>query len=191
MTENSTKEKSQNRRPRSGGRRNSRSKNPRSRNRSTRSNYTRRKSSPKKKSFWDKLLSFFGLGNSSKNGSTKSRSSRASNNGRSSTAAKEKGPRKEAKPKTPRVEQDPVEVTSPKLYVGNLSYDLAESDLFDLFSNAGSVKNVEIVRDRNSKSKGFGFVEMQTLDTAKQAVDKYHRHDFMGRQLVVSGAKQN
>ncbi|MEM9444994.1 MAG: hypothetical protein AAGA18_06545 [Verrucomicrobiota bacterium] len=191
MTENSTKEKSQNRRPRSGGRRNSRSKNSRFRNRSTRSNYTRRKSSPKKKSFWEKVLSFFGLDNHSKNGSSKSRSTRPGKNGRNTASAKEKNPRKETKPKTPRVEQDPVEVTTPKLYVGNLSYDLAESDLFDLFSNAGSVKNVEIVRDRNSKSKGFGFVEMQSLDTAKQAVDKYHRYDFMGRQLVVSGAKQN
>ena len=200
-TENSTKDKGQSRRPRGGGRRsNNRSKNgSRSRRGSTRNNSNRRRKSnaqPKKKSLWDMLLAFFGLGDkkgkSKSNGSAKTRGSRAGKNGRSASSSdKESRARPEAKPRTPRTEQEPVEVTSPKLYVGNLAYDLAESDLFDLFSNAGSVKNVEIVRDRNSNSKGFGFVEMQSLDTAKEAVEKYNRHDFMGRQLVVSGAKQN
>lgn len=82
------------------------------------------------------------------------------------------------------------EITSTKLYVGNLSYDAAESDLFDLFSKVGAVKNVEVVMDRqNSRSKGFGFVEMEELETAKLAVEKLNRTDFMGRQIVVSGAK--
>ena len=42
---------------------------------------------------------------------------------------------------------------------------------------------------RANRSKGFGFVEMETLDTAKQAAEKLNRTDFMGRQIVVSGAK--
>lgn len=81
------------------------------------------------------------------------------------------------------------DVTTPKLYVGNLPYETSESDLFDMFAQVGSVKNVEIVRDRQSNSKGFGFVEMQTLETAKAAAEKLHRSEFMGRELVVSGAK--
>jgi hypothetical protein len=97
-------------------------------------------------------------------------------------------PRREDRP--PRPEPTPQEITTPKLYVGNLSYDAAESDLFDLFSKVGEVKNVEVAQDRQSgRSKGFGFVEMASLDTAKEAAAKYNRTDFMGRQIVVSGAK--
>ena len=97
-------------------------------------------------------------------------------------------PRREDRP--PRPEPTPQEITTPKLYVGNLSYDAAESDLFDLFSKVGEVKNVEVAKDRHSgRSKGFGFVEMAALETAKEAAEKYNRTDFMGRQIVVSGAK--
>jgi RNA recognition motif-containing protein len=97
-------------------------------------------------------------------------------------------PRREDRP--PRPEPTPQEITTPKLYVGNLSYDAAESDLFDLFSKVGAVKNVEVAIDRHAnRSKGFGFVEMETLETAKEAAAKLNRTDFMGRQIVVSGAK--
>jgi hypothetical protein len=97
-------------------------------------------------------------------------------------------PRREDRP--PKAEPVPQEITSPKLYVGNLAYEAAESDLFDLFSKVGAVKNVEIAMDRHSsRSKGFGFVEMETLETAKAAAEKLNRTDFMGRQIVVSGAK--
>jgi hypothetical protein len=97
-------------------------------------------------------------------------------------------PRREDRP--PKAEPVPQEITSPKLYVGNLAYEAAESDLFDLFSKVGAVKNVEIAMDRHSsRSKGFGFVEMETLETAKEAATKLNRTDFMGRQIVVSGAK--
>ena len=97
-------------------------------------------------------------------------------------------PRREDRP--PKAEPTPQEITTPKLYVGNLAYEAAESDLFDLFSKVGAVKNVEVAMDRRSnRSKGFGFVEMESLDTAKQAAEKLNRTDFMGRQIVVSGAK--
>ena len=88
--------------------------------------------------------------------------------------------------RTPEV----VEVTSPRLYVGNLSFDAGESDLFDLFNGVGSVQNVEIVVNRhNMRSKGFAFVQMQSVDEAKRAVSDLHDKEFMGRKLVVSGAK--
>ena len=97
-------------------------------------------------------------------------------------------PRREDRP--PKPEPTPQEIVSPKLYVGNLAYEAAESDLFDLFSKVGAVKNVEVAMDRHAnRSKGFGFVEMETLETAKEAAAKLNRTDFMGRQIVVSGAK--
>jgi hypothetical protein len=97
-------------------------------------------------------------------------------------------PRREDRP--PKPEPTPQEITTPKLYVGNLSYDAVESDLFDLFSKVGHVKNVEVAMDRHAnRSKGFGFVEMESLETAKEAAEKLNRTDFMGRQIVVSGAK--
>lgn len=83
-----------------------------------------------------------------------------------------------------------VEVTSAKLYVGNLSYEAAENDLFELFKGVGTVRNAEIVtRKYDEKSKGFGFVTMTTIDEARRAVTELHDKEFMGRKLVVSGAK--
>jgi hypothetical protein len=102
----------------------------------------------------------------------------------------ERPPRAERPPREERPEPEPQEIVTPKLYVGNLAYEASESDLFDLFSKVGSVKNVEIAMDRRSnRSKGFGFVEMEVIETAKEAAEKLNRTDFMGRQIVVSGAK--
>jgi hypothetical protein len=107
---------------------------------------------------------------------------------RGERAERPERPRREDRP--PKAEPIPQEIVSPKLYVGNLAYEAAESDLHDLFSKVGLVKSVEIAMDRHSnRSKGFGFVEMESLDTAKQAAEKLNRTDFMGRQIVVSGAK--
>lgn len=85
---------------------------------------------------------------------------------------------------------EPKPVESPRLYLGNLSYDASEYDLEDLFKGVGSVRNVEIVYNRNThKSKGYGFIDMATLDEAKRAVEVLHDQPFMGRKLIVSGAK--
>jgi RNA recognition motif-containing protein len=85
-----------------------------------------------------------------------------------------------------------VEVSSPKLYVGNLSFDATESDLFELFSGVGSVRNAEIVTHKyNEKSKGFAFVTMTTIQEAQRAVAELHDKEFLGRKLVVSGAKSS
>lgn len=83
-----------------------------------------------------------------------------------------------------------VEVTSPRLYVGNLSYDATESDLFELFNGVGKVQNAEIVTHKQSqRSKGFAFVVMQSVEEAKRAVDVLHDKEFLGRKLIVSGAR--
>ena len=113
---------------------------------------------------------------------------RSSENGSSERAPRERSSRSERPTgmRSPEV----VEVTSPRLYVGNLSFDAAESDLFELFNGVGSVQNVEIVVNRHTmRSKGFAFIQMQSIDEAKRAVSELHDKEFMGRKLVVSGAK--
>jgi len=92
----------------------------------------------------------------------------------------------------PARKPESVEVTSPRLYVGNLSFDATESDLFELFNGVGHVQNAEVVSYRhNQRSKGFAFVSMQTIEEAKRAVDELHDKEFLGRKLVVSGAKSS
>lgn len=83
-----------------------------------------------------------------------------------------------------------VEVTTPRLYVGNLSFDATESDMLDLFNGVGIVQSVEVVSNRQThRSKGFAFVQMQTIEEARRAVAELHDKEYMGRKLVVSGAK--
>ncbi len=92
----------------------------------------------------------------------------------------------------PSRKPESVEVTTPRLYVGNLSFDATESDLFELFNGVGAVQNAEVVTYRhNQRSKGFAFVQMLTVDEAKRAVEELHDKEFLGRKLVVSGAKSS
>ena len=75
-----------------------------------------------------------------------------------------------------------------KLYVGNLSFDTTESDLKELFGQAGSVETVRIITDRDTgRSKGFGFVEMQ--DGGDKAIAQMNGKDFNGRALTVNEAR--
>ncbi len=100
--------------------------------------------------------------------------------------------RRDGPPREMRESRKPemIEVTSPKLYVGNLSFDAVENDLMELFRGFGEVRAAEVVANRHThKSKGFAFVTMQTVEDAKRAVEELHDKDFMGRKLVVSGAK--
>lgn len=81
-------------------------------------------------------------------------------------------------------------MTTERLYVGNLSYDASEGDLFELFNGVGKVQNAEVVvNNRTQRSKGFAFVTMATTDEAKRAVAELNGKDFMGRALQISGAK--
>jgi len=90
----------------------------------------------------------------------------------------------------PRQQPISTEVTNERLYVGNLSYDASESDLLELFSGSGNVKNAEVVvNSRTQRSKGFAFVTMMSVEEAKKAVADLNTRDFMGRPLVVGGAK--
>jgi RNA recognition motif-containing protein len=76
--------------------------------------------------------------------------------------------------------------------VGNLSYDATESDLLELFNGVGKVQSAEIVTTSDTyRSKGFGFVTMQTVDEALRAVETLHDQQFMGRRLVVNGSRSD
>lgn len=77
-----------------------------------------------------------------------------------------------------------------KLYVGNLSYNVTNSDLEQLFGPHGTVKSAEVIQDRDTgRSKGFGFVQMDTDDSAKAAISALHGKDMDGRALTVNEAK--
>lgn len=144
---------------------------------------------PVKQTFWQKLVALFT--------GQKSPSARVSNGSRSNR----NGDRSEQSERRDRFERNDtparearkpevVEVSSPKLYVGNLSFDATENDLFELFNGVGKVLNAEIVSHKyTQKSKGFSFVTMTTVDEAKRAVMELHDKEFMGRKLVVSGSK--
>ena len=83
-----------------------------------------------------------------------------------------------------------VEPTTPRLYVGNLSYDATDADLSALFSTYGTVTEATIVmQPGSSRSKGFAFVEMGSVEEAKAAAAALNDKDFQGRQMLVTGAK--
>jgi hypothetical protein len=97
---------------------------------------------------------------------------------------------REPKPRREYAPVNPAEIATERLYVGNLSYDASESDLFELFNGVGAVRNAEVVvNNRTQRSKGFAFVTMGSVDEARRAVQELNGKDFMGRPLQLSGAK--
>ena len=77
-----------------------------------------------------------------------------------------------------------------KLYVGNLSYDINDEALKELFSQAGTVQSAVIITDRMSgRSKGFGFVEMSTPEEAQAAIEMFNEKEQDGRKLTVNEAR--
>jgi len=137
----------------------------------------------KKLSFFQRIIAFFT--GSKPAAKSAARAAAPASNGRSRITI-------DSEPRAPKTVRKPelVEVTSPKVYVGNLSFDAVESDLTELFAGVGSVQNAEIVSHRETqKSKGFAFVTLASVDEAKRAVVELHDKEFMGRRLVISGAK--
>ncbi len=77
-----------------------------------------------------------------------------------------------------------------KLYVGNLPYTVSDSDLQRLFEPHGAVQSAQVVVDRDTgRSKGFGFVEMETGEAAQAAISALNGQDFNGRSLTVNEAR--
>ena len=77
-----------------------------------------------------------------------------------------------------------------KLYVGNLAYSVSEADLQTLFAEAGAVKSVALILDRETKrSKGFAFVEMDNQQDMENAIRMFNGKDFKDRPLTVNIAR--
>jgi RNA recognition motif-containing protein len=77
-----------------------------------------------------------------------------------------------------------------KLYVGNLPYEVGETELQELFARAGSVESVTIMRDQmTGRARGFGFVEMSTDEEAQAAIRELNESQLGGRSLTVNEAR--
>jgi cold-inducible RNA-binding protein len=77
-----------------------------------------------------------------------------------------------------------------KMFVGNLSWDAVEDDLQELFSKAGTVTEVAVMRDRfTGRARGFAFVTMSTAEEAAEAIRQLENQEFMGRPLKVNIAR--
>jgi RNA recognition motif-containing protein len=77
-----------------------------------------------------------------------------------------------------------------KLYVGNLDYGITSNDLIDYFSSAGTVISAKVISDRDTgRSKGFGFVEMQSPEDAQNAIDELDGSEFHNRKIKVNKAR--
>ncbi len=76
------------------------------------------------------------------------------------------------------------------IYVGNLPFDAAESDLRTLFADYGALESASVITDRDTgRSRGFGFVEMVDRTDAARAIEKLDGHEWNGRRITVNEAK--
>ena len=77
-----------------------------------------------------------------------------------------------------------------KLYVGNLTYDVTDSTLEQMFAAHGAVKSAQVIMDRDTgRSKGFGFVEMSNDQEADTAIREMNGKEVGGRTLTVNAAR--
>ena len=77
-----------------------------------------------------------------------------------------------------------------KLYVGNFPYETGETELQELFSRAGAVESVRVMRDMaTGRARGFAFVEMSTDEEAQKAITELNDYQLGGRGLTVNEAR--
>jgi len=77
-----------------------------------------------------------------------------------------------------------------QIYVGNLTYNMTEDSLKELFEPYGEVTSVKIIKDRlTDRSRGFGFVEMSNKDEAETAIQKIDGTEVEGRNMKVNLAR--
>ena len=73
------------------------------------------------------------------------------------------------------------------IYVGNLSWQMTDDDLNNLFAQYGTVSSAKILKEKNTgRSKGFGFVEMADDEAGRTAISQLNESDIMGRKIVVN-----
>ncbi len=79
---------------------------------------------------------------------------------------------------------------SNKIFVGSIAWATTEEGLKEFFSQAGNVVEVKIIKDKmTGKSRGFGFVTMETEEEARKAVEEFNGKDLDGRTLIVNEAR--
>ena len=77
-----------------------------------------------------------------------------------------------------------------KLYVGGIAYRTTQDNLREAFEAAGAVASASIIMDRETgRSKGFGFVEMETDEDALKAIDMFNGKEIDGRRVTVNEAR--
>ena len=77
-----------------------------------------------------------------------------------------------------------------KIYVGNLSFQMTETDLNEMFAEFGAVESAQIITDRTTgRSKGFGFVQMTDDEAADKAIERLNGKEVKGRALTVNEAR--
>lgn len=77
-----------------------------------------------------------------------------------------------------------------KLFVGNLPYTIRDNELADIFSKIGPVSSAQVILERGtSRSKGFGFVEMESEEDAQKAIKELNNADIEGRNIIVNVAR--
>jgi len=77
-----------------------------------------------------------------------------------------------------------------KLFVGNLPFSTSDADLRALFSQAGEVASANVIMDKfTGRSRGFGFVEMDDMNEAQAAIERFNGYEMQGRPLTVNQAK--
>jgi RNA recognition motif-containing protein len=80
---------------------------------------------------------------------------------------------------------------SRKIYVGNLPWSCTSADLEEMFSKHGAVRSAEVIQDRETgRSRGFGFVEMETDEGLHAAINALNGADMKGRPLTVNEARE-
>jgi RNA recognition motif-containing protein len=76
------------------------------------------------------------------------------------------------------------------LYLGNLSRDVTEADLRELFQPFGKIDSLKVIKDKFSGvSKGFGFIEMPVKEEAEAAIKALHRQPFKGQSMDITEAR--
>ena len=82
-------------------------------------------------------------------------------------------------------------MVSVNIYVGNLPFSVNNVELEDLFSEHGAVSSAQVIMDRETgRSRGFGFVEMDSSDAARAAIEALDGSDVGGRRLKVNEARE-
>lgn len=87
--------------------------------------------------------------------------------------------------------EERVQKMGTKVYVGNLSWDVTDSQLEEHFSEAGEVKSADVITDRDSgRSRGFAFVDYETEEGAKKAIEMFDGKEIDGREVRVNEARE-